>query len=99
MVKTVLCQCITENGFCPSLPGKKMDFASGKNFKNGFENGEKRIIVRDGQRIGFPPGKRCPVRKRIIRPADAAGLIFFSTPGMGDNLTVKVRYRLGSRNC
>lgn len=62
--------------FCPSLPGKKMDFASGKNFKNGFENGEKRIIVRDGQRIGFPPGKRCPVRKRIIRPADAAGLIF-----------------------
>jgi hypothetical protein len=24
---------------------------------------------------------------------------FFSEPGMGDDLAVKVRYRLGSRNC
>ena len=26
-------------------------------------------------------------------------LLFFSVPGMGDDLAVKVRYRLGSRNC
>lgn len=62
-----------------SIPSRKKDGfrRREKNFKNGFENGEKRIIVRKGQRIGFPPGKRCPVGKRIIRPADAAGLIFF----------------------
>ncbi len=28
-----------------------------------------------------------------------AGLLVCGAPGMGDNLAVKVRYRLGSRNC
>ncbi|MFL2062153.1 hypothetical protein, partial [Marinilactibacillus psychrotolerans] len=34
----------------------------------------------------------------IIEPVFEATL-FFGAPGMGDNLVVKVHYRLGSRNC
>jgi len=31
--------------------------------------------------------------------ADLAIRATYRVPGMGDNLAVKVRYRLGSRNC
>jgi type IV secretory pathway TrbD component len=36
---------------------------------------------------------------RLYNRGGLRPLRFFGAPGMGDNLAVKVRYRLGSRNC
>ena len=50
------------------------------------------IIFAIGVAIGMAKAEKATA-------ALAGAIAFFGLLGMGDNLTVKVRYRLGSRNC
>jgi len=74
-------------------------------FNRGQEKKEDSVIklsqryFKIGVREGSFPDREC---LKILTFYDASicwYLRFFCVPGMGDNLVVKVHYRLGSRNC